>query len=350
MSVACRVALSVYLSVSVASVGSVQAGAIAIKPTDGEKASATAAPRQAAPQYVIISFDGAHDIAQWKRSRALAARTGARFTYFLSCVFLLSKETRGEYRAPGQDTGRSQVGFAQTKKEVADRLNEIRLATAEGHEIASHACGHFDGKGWSKADWLKEFASFKRILAEAYAINGIDGEPRDWRSFTDSAVSGFRAPYLSTSAALFAALETAGFTYDASGISKGPVGPHSEGGVERFSLPQIPEGPTARRVIAMDYNLFVRHSGGFERPDEAAAFQERSYDAFKAAFDVQYEGDRAPLQLGFHFTLMNDGAYWRALERFAGEVCIMADVVCTSYADYLKRTRPSEIEAQTAGG
>jgi hypothetical protein len=25
-------------------------------------------------------------------------------------------------------------------------------------------------------------------------------------------------------------------------------------------------------------------------------------------------------------------------------------VVCTSYADYLKRTRPSENEAQTAGG
>jgi peptidoglycan/xylan/chitin deacetylase (PgdA/CDA1 family) len=340
MSVACRVALSVSLSVSVASVGSVQAGAIAIKPA-------------AKPQYVIISFDGAHDIAQWERSRALAARTGARFTYFLSCVFLLSKETRGEYRAPGKQTGRSEVGFAQTKAEVAARLGEIRLAASDGHEIASHACGHFDGKHWSKADWLKEFASFRRILAEAYEINGIEGEPKDWKDFAASAVSGFRAPYLSTSATLYEALETAGFDYDASGISQGPVGPHPEAGVERFSLPQIPEGPTARRVIAMDYNLFVRHSGGFERPDEAAAFQERSYEAFKAAFDVQYEGGRAPLQLGFHFTLMNDGAYWRALERFAGEVCLKADVVCTSYADYLTRTRPAPNEpppAQTAGG
>ena len=92
----------------------------------------------------------------------------------------------------------------------------------------------------------------------------------------------------------------------------------------------------------MDYNLFVRHSGGFERPDEAAAFQERSYEAFKAAFDAQYQGGRAPLQLGFHFTLMNDGAYWRALERFAGEVCVKADVVCTSYA------RLSEADAAIA--
>jgi hypothetical protein len=50
---------------------------------------------------------------------------------------------------------------------------------------------------------------------------------------------------------------------------------------------------------------------------------------------------------------MNDGAYWRALERFAGEVCLKADVVCTSYADYLQRTTPAESSqpaAQTAGG
>jgi peptidoglycan/xylan/chitin deacetylase (PgdA/CDA1 family) len=275
-----------------------------------------------APQYVIISFDGAHDIAQWQRSRALAARTGARFTYFLSCVFLLSKDTRGEYKAPGSRAGRSQVGFAETKAEVVARLGELRLAVAEGHEIASHACGHFDGKAWSKADWLKEFSAFKRIMAEAYTINGIEGEPADWRNFAETAVSGFRAPYLSTSRALYEALATAGFRYDASAVSRGPVEPRAEGGVERFALPQIPEGPKARRVIAMDYNLFVRHSGGKEQPDEAAAFQARSYEAFKAAFDAQHQGSRAPLQLGFHFTLMNDGAVWNALDRFADEVCL----------------------------
>jgi peptidoglycan/xylan/chitin deacetylase (PgdA/CDA1 family) len=302
------------------------------------------------PQYVIISFDGAHDIAQWKRSRALAKRTGAHFTYFLSCVFLLSKGTRNEYGAPGKKAGGSQVGFAQTKQEVAERLGEIRLAAAEGHEIASHACGHFDGITWSKADWLAEFASFKRIMTQAYAINGIEGEPESWRDFAGSAVSGFRAPYLSTSAALYDALKSAGFRYDASGISKGPVEPHVEAGVERFSLPQIPEGPAARRVIAMDYNLFVRHSGGFERPNEAAAFQTRSYEAFKAAFDAQISGERVALQLGFHFTLMNDGAYWKALEQFAGEVCVRADVVCTSYADYLRRAAPPEAEPRAAGG
>lgn len=291
------------------------------------------------PQYVLISFDGAHDIAQWQRSRSLAARTGARFTYFLSCVYLLSQETRRQYRAPGKDPGRSNVGFAGSKAEVAERLKQIRLAVAEGNEIANHACGHFDGGTWSKADWLSEFQSFNRILRDAYTINRIADEPPGWRNFAATAVTGFRAPYLSTSKSLYSALQAAGFAYDASAVSRGPVAPALSGGVERFALPQIPEGPSARRVIAMDYNLFVRHSGGFERRDEAAAFQERSYEAFKAAFDAEYAGTRIPLQIGFHFTLMNDGAYWKALERFAEEVCVKPDVVCTSYGDYLARSR-----------
>jgi peptidoglycan/xylan/chitin deacetylase (PgdA/CDA1 family) len=302
----------------------------------------TAAP---APQYVIISFDGAHDLAQWQRSRELAARTGARFTYFLSCVFLLSKETRHIYRPPHAAAGSSNVGFAQTREEVAGRLAQIRLAKSEDHEIASHGCGHFDGKGWSKQDWLAEFDAFDTILAGAYALNGLK-EPADWRTMSAGMVHGFRAPYLSTSKALYSALVERGFHYDASGISHGPAMP-TGGTVAHFALPQIPEGPAARRVIAMDYNLYVRHSGGFERPSEAAQFENRAFDAFMAAFRHEYDVQRVPLQIGFHFALMNDGAYWRALERFAEDVCVRADVRCVSYQAYLDETGHP---AQSAAG
>jgi hypothetical protein len=308
------------------------------------------APSSKKPQAVIISFDGAHDLAQWQRSRTLAARTGARFTYFLSCVFLLSKETRGEYDPPGRGVGRSNVGFAQTKDEVAARLLQIRQARSEGHEIASHGCGHFDGKTWSKADWLSEFASFSAILRDAYGINGIAGEPADWRNFAETEISGFRAPYLSTSKTLYAALDEAKFAYDASGVSRGPAQPQIAGGLTRFALPQIAEGPAARRVIAMDYNLFVRHSGGLERADEAAAFEARALEAFRAAFDAQYSGERIPLQIGFHFTLMNGGAYWRALERFAGEVCVKQDVECVSYEAWLAKNPAKAIKTDPGLG
>ena len=290
MVVACRVALCVYLSASFVSASSVQAGAI--KPVRRQRGGKRRCDIRAGGAKAAICH---HLLRRRARHRAVAAQPRAggadRRALHLFPVLRVPAVARDARRIPGA---------GQAGRQVQCRLRPVEggsggparrnpAGRAEGHEIASHACGHFDGKGWSKADWLNEFASFKRILRDAYAINGIDGEPADWRSFADSAVSGFRAPYLATSKALYGALETAGFAYDASGISRGPVEPQSGGGVERFALPQIPEGPAARRVIAMDYNLFVRHSGGFERPDEAAAFQERSYEAFKAAFDAQYE-------------------------------------------------------------
>jgi peptidoglycan/xylan/chitin deacetylase (PgdA/CDA1 family) len=285
------------------------------------------------PQYVVISFDGASFVSQWQRSRALARETGARFTYFLSCVYLLSPETRHLYQAPGHRAGRSNVGFAETRQDVAARLAEIWVARREGHEIASHGCGHFDGKDWSKADWLAEFDAFARILRDAWTINGIDGEPDGWHGFAETGIRGFRAPYLSTGEALYEALAEAGLDYDASGVSKGPAGSPRKGGVRRFALPMVPEGPAARPVIAMDYNLFARHSKAEETEDRDGRFEERAYGAFMAAFEEQHGGARVPLQIGYHFTLMNGGAYWRALERFAGEVCTRADVECVTYEE-----------------
>lgn len=289
------------------------------------------------PQQVVISFDGAGPLTQWERSRALARETGAEFTYFLSCVYLLPQEKRLLYKAPRHVAGKSNVGFAASQEEVAERLLQIWAARGEGHEIASHACGHFDGGDWSAAEWRDEFAAFTATLRDAWRINGLDGEPEGWRSFAENEVTGFRAPYLSTSGELDTALAKAGYSYDASRVSRGPQAP-AAGKINVFALPMIPEGPQGKPVIAMDYNLYVRHSGGFERPSEAATFEQRTYDAFKAAFQAQYDGKRTPLQLGFHFTLMNDGAYWNALERFAREVCVMKDVRCVSYRTLMAGT------------
>lgn len=214
--------------------------------------------------------------------------------------------------------------------------------------MASHGCGHFDGSTWSKADWRKEFSAFSHILRDAWEINGIDGEPAGWRSFVETEIRGFRAPYLATGKSLAPALVAAGFRYDASGVSRAPALPETKAGLVRFDLPQIPHGPSGRRIIAMDYNLFVRHSGGVDKPEEAAKYESRAYGAFRKAFDTQYAGGRVALQIGFHFTLMNDGAYWRALERFAGEVCVKADVECISYADYVGM-RKDAAPVQTGG-
>jgi peptidoglycan/xylan/chitin deacetylase (PgdA/CDA1 family) len=299
-------------------------------------------------QTVLISFDGAHDNAQWRRSLALGEKTGAKFTYFLNCVFLLAPENKAHFKAPGFGGPKSNVGYGKSKSDVSARLLNVWRAHVSGHEIASHTCGHLDGKSWTAADWLNDLAQFRSILANAWAINGDPREPLGWRAFSDHFPSGFRAPYLSTGPGLEQALRRSHFLYDASGVERGISEPKLKSGVLHFALPTIPEGPTGRRVILMDYNLFVRHSGGTERTDTDGAFEKRTLDALYAAFNEQYSGERHPLQYGLHFTLMNSGAYWRALETFASDVCRRRDVRCTSYQDYAERFSAEKAVATAA--
>lgn len=285
-------------------------------------------------QLLLISFDGAHDNALWEKSRDIARRSGAHFTYFLSCTTLIPRAEAKGYKAPGKKAGRSNIGFAPTVEDVATRLDHIWNARLESHEIANHACGHFDGKDWSKVDWLSEFETFRDVVANAWTANGLaDREPEGWASFARTGIRGFRAPYLSAPDSLVAAEKDFGFAYDASLVTKGAMAPDEDGSLVRFGLPLIPEGPQNRRIIGMDYNLFVRHSAGMDNPSRSGEFEARTYTAFKAAFEAQYAGGRLPLQLGFHFVEMNGGAYWRAMERLVTDVCHRADVACVSYSE-----------------
>ena len=119
-------------------------------------------------QLVIVSFDGAHDNAMWDRSLKMAEKTGAHFTYFLSCTFLMSKAERKSYKAPGKSAGASNIGFAPEHADVAARLGHIWTAHQAGHEMASHGCGHFDGGDWSEAQWSAEFDQFDHALKTAW--------------------------------------------------------------------------------------------------------------------------------------------------------------------------------------
>lgn len=307
------------------------AATLAAGPAFAKDDAAEAAKRK---QLVIVSFDGAHDNLLWEKSRAMARRTGAHFTYFLSCTFLFPKDERAKYQAPHEKRGRSNVGFSQDKDETILRLGEIWLAKLEGHDIASHGCGHFDGGKWSTEDWKTELTFFREALKDAWRNAGVgEREPADWQRFAREDIKGFRAPYLSAGSGLPKALEAEGFTYDASLVSKGPAMPAASGDIARFALPLIPEGASQRPVIAMDYNLYVRHSKGKENPEKSAAFEESTLAAYRDAFAGQYDGERIPVQLGFHFVEMNAGAYWRALDRFLTETCGKADVACVSYVE-----------------
>jgi hypothetical protein len=111
----------------------------------------------------------------------------------------------------------------------------------------------------------QEYATFHATLKNAW--KGVDlEEPAGWQDLVDHGIQGFRAPYLSATAGadMIAAEKKAGFSYDASLVTKGPAMPVEEDGIIRFGLPLIPEGPREKPIIGMDYNLFVRHSKGEE--------------------------------------------------------------------------------------
>ena len=90
--------------------------------------------------------------------------------------------------------------------------------------------------------------------------------------------------------------------------------------------------PAAAPAVPVDYVI---------GPDDVLAIMVRE--------DKEMTGERRPLQLGFHFTMMNGGAYWRALERFAAEACIRPDVACITYSDYLGRTGTATVDGDVGG-
>ena len=127
---------------------------------------------------------------------------------------------RGEIPDAGRAHGQIQYGFCQEPGGGARAAAAIWAAAAQGHEIGNHTCGHFDGKDWTKDQWLSEFRSFDAILGNAFRDNGFGYEPQGWRQFVKNGIKGFRAPYLSTDKALYEALAARGFRYDASGVER----------------------------------------------------------------------------------------------------------------------------------
>ncbi len=286
-------------------------------------------------QYIAISFDGSRSLEIWEATRAFARKADIKFTYFLSCTYFLHRENRKLYKAPGHSAGRSGIGFAPSADNIKARLDQLNLALAEGHELGSHACGHYDGRPWSEAQWRQEFDSFTSILKNAYANNGLAGEPEDWAETVDAEIRGFRAPFLARSAAMDKVMAKLGFRYDASRIGHwdAPV-QRRDDGVWNFNLAVIPEGRSSKPVVtSMDYNFYVRHSHARPRPDRAAEFRDRMYNSYMTYFAKSYYGNRTPLHIGHHFSRWNGGAYWQALKDFANAVCGYEDVRCVTYRE-----------------
>ncbi len=293
------------------------------------------------PQFIAIAFDNCTELERWQELLDFAAemnRGGDRvhFTFFVSAVNFVAQQHCNAYAGPRQPRGVSMIGFGGSPEDVKRRVEYVNALHANGHEIASHAAGHFDGRAWSQVEWEREFASFDAMLENIAQNNGLD--PQVKLSFPVADIAGFRAPYLATGAGLYAVLRGRQFRYDTSGNGAPDAWPEKVGGIWRFNLARLKLANSSRATLSMDYNFFVAQSGAKVDPRRHIFFRDQVVQTYLAYFRANYSGNRAPLHIGHHFFDYQDGAYKEALKIFARTVCGLPEVRCVTYkalADFM---------------
>lgn len=296
-------------------------------------------PLERPPQFLVMSFDGAGTVDLWRHWRAIAKKSGAHFTFFLSGVYLLEPEHAAEYHSPDRVAGVSSIGFlpvpkgARSEPTLRALIAEIDGARAEGHEIGTHFNGHFCGDHgatvWDVEDWRTEIDEFRRLLREVDANNRLD--PPSAMVLGSAAIVGARVPCLDSDRHdLEAALASTGFRYDASRPGLAGEWPRVENGLWSFPVPPLSLADAPHPVLATDYNLWQHHASA-GTPERAAAIERETYDALMAAFDESYYGKRAPFAVSSHFEHWNREAYLNALGHFLRDACARPETRCESF-------------------
>jgi peptidoglycan/xylan/chitin deacetylase (PgdA/CDA1 family) len=348
---ALAVLAALLVPVACACAGSSFAGTSSVPaPPSSSRPPPAARPRRYArpPQFVMISFDGSGDAALWRHWRAVGHRTGARFTFFLSGVYLLDRAHARFYRPPRHRPGSSDIGFSDSAATVRALVHQINLGYEEGHEIGTHYNGHFCApyagsvSTWTTHDWLHEIAQFHNLLHRA----GVQ--------VPDAEIQGGRTPCLEGQLGqLRRALRADGMSYDTSATGLPGTWPQRIDGIWSFPLALIKLVGTPWDSLSMDYNFYVNQSNATEvSPARAHVLEQNAYLSYMRYFGANYHGGRAPLEIGNHFATWNHGAYVRALTRFVETVCVKPEVRCVTYSKlvgWLRRQPPRWLSRDRAG-
>lgn len=307
------------------------------------------------PQFIVFSYDNCTELERWRELTQFADemnRGGERvhFTFFISGTNFLADKKRALYAAPHQTAGASRIGFGGTPGDIRARVELVNLARKQGHEIGSHAVGHFDGRAWSAADWSREFQTHRALFHDVAGNNEL--EDSSSFAFSPDEITGFRAPYLSTSAGLFEAQRQHKFTYDASGVGHAHEWPDKKDGIWRFNLASLKIAGSGKMTLSMDYNFFVADSGAFNDPKRHPIFREQMINTYMNYLRANYTGNRAPLHIGHHFSPMQGGIYNQALLSFARSVCGLPEVRCVTYTklvQFMENLDPETLAAYRKG-
>jgi hypothetical protein len=286
-------------------------------------------PGERPPQFVLFSYDGAGSHDQWTRLLELSGRSGARFTAFLSGVYLLADDQKKQYTAPGHSAGQSSISFGGTPDEVRTLIADLNAAQQRGVEIGTHYNGHYCTDKWTTQQWQLELQQFFRFVDQA----GVQGLKVD-----SAAVKGGRTPCLEGRFdAVFAALSSRGMTYDSSQVSDGMQWPAQDKGIWEFSLPMVRMPAVGNKKVTMtDYSLWEALNRSKDDKSKRDEFARATLEVYRAAYDAVLRGNRAPLVIGNHFNDWAGGGFGVAGEQFMGEVCARPETVCTTFSEVIK--------------
>lgn len=283
------------------------------------------------PLFVVVSFDGAGDLALWARWRAVAKQVKARMTFFLSGPYLYPGDHRTDYKPPYHKPGASDIGWGDPSNVLA-RTTVLRQAIAEGHEIGTHANGHFCGKTgigrWTTAQWTAELSAFDRMVrtGPTLAAGKTVAPP-----FDPATVKGMRTPCLEGSRPAYRqAMVQRGMLYDAS--APGYIAwPKKVDGLWDFPLESVTLAGTTKPTLTMDYNLWFSQTGARVAPvAQAPALKAQVLATYRQALAKSRASGNPPLFLGNHFNRWNNSVYSDALTTFVQETCTQPDVRCVS--------------------
>lgn len=288
-------------------------------------------PNGKPPLFVVVSFDGAGDLALWARWRAVAKQVNARMTFFLSGPYLYPGDRRTDYTPPYKKPGASDIGWGDTA-DILARTKVLREAIAEGHEIGTHANGHFCGATgigrWTTAQWTAELGAFDRMVRTGPALAaGKAVEP----PFDPATVKGMRTPCLEGNRPAYRlAMAQRGMLYDAS--APGYIAwPKKADGLWNFPLESVTLAGTAKTTLTMDYNLWFAQTEARKAPiTEAPALKAQVLATYRQALAKSRASGNPPLFLGNHFNRWNNSVYSDALTAFVTETCKQPDVRCVS--------------------
>jgi hypothetical protein len=283
---------------------------------------------------VLFSFDGAGSHEHWQKMLEISQKSNARFTAFLSGIYLLADSQRERYTGPGHPAGKASISFGGPQEEVRTRIADLNTAQQRGIEIGTHYNGHFC-KGaepsvgrWTAQQWGLELDQFFTFVAEAGAQGlKVDG----------TAIKGGRTPCLEGRFdAVSEALATRGMTYDSSQVSDGVAWPVRQNGIWEFWMPQVRMPAVGnKKVIMMDYNLWYALNRAKDDNSRRDEFARATLEVYRAAYSAALQGNRGPLVVGNHFNGWAGGGFSMATEQFMGEVCVKPETVCATYSDVI---------------